>query len=105
VDYSYDSDGSILAAAALQGITRFTYDRGGRLTAITDPGGATTAFVYDSAGLLSLVAPGFGQDVVVDFVEGSPDQPLIVGALYRDTTGRLFSVSVRGRLRTCTSCP
>ena len=87
------------------GVTRLTYDRGGRLIAIADPAGATTALAYDSSGFLSLVAPAIGQGVVVDFEEGAPGQPMIVGAVYTDTAGRWFSINLRGRVSACTTCP
>lgn len=87
------------------GVTRFTYERGGRVVGITEPDGVATAFAYNDVGLLSLVAPGSGDDVVVDFEEGTPNQPLIIGAVYTDSRGRSFSLSPRGRLATCSTCP
>ena len=105
VAYSYDTDGSLLAVADATGVTRFTYERGGRVVGITEPDGVATAFAYNDVGLLSLVAPGSGDDVVVDFEEGTPNQPLIIGAVYTDSRGRSFSLSPRGRLATCSTCP
>jgi len=105
VAYSYDASGSLLAVADTAGVTRFTYDRGGRLTAITEPDGALTSFVYNSAGLLSLVLPGVGDDVLVDFLEGDPDQPIVTGAVYTNDRGERFTLNLRGRLSTCSTCP
>jgi YD repeat-containing protein len=86
-------------------VKRFTYERGGRLVGITEPNGIATGFAYNDVGLLSLVATGIGDDVIVDFEEGSPDQPLVIGRVYTDSRGRSFSLSPRGRLTTCSTCP
>jgi YD repeat-containing protein len=105
VSYSYDTDGSLRAVADSAGVTRFTYDRGGRLLGIAEPDGVATAFAYNEAGFLSLVVPGTGAEVIVDFEEGTPGQPLIFDAVYTDSRGRSFSLSPRGRLATCSTCP
>jgi YD repeat-containing protein len=105
VAYSYDNDGSLLAAADSAGVTQFTYDRGGRLVAITEPDGTGAAFAYNSAGLLSLVVPRIGAEVVIAFQEGNPDTPLVVGALYTSDRGETFALNLRGRISTCSTCP
>lgn len=105
VAYSYNHAGSLIAAAGNAGVTRFTYGRGGRLAAITDPGGAVTSFGYNGDGRLATVLPRLGQEVVVDFLEGDPDAPIVTGVNYRDDLGERFTLDLRGRLITCDTCP
>ena len=105
VAYSYDTDGSLLAVSDAGGITRFTYDRSGRLTAIIEPDGVATAFAYNAAGLLSQVVPDVGDEVLVDFQQGTPGTPYVIGALYTGDRGDTFSLNLRGRLSTCGTCP
>jgi YD repeat-containing protein len=105
VAYSYHSTGALLAVSDGAGVTRLTYDHGGRLSSIRDPGGGTTSFAYNGAGLPSLVVPDVGDEVVVSFLEGDPDQPLVIGAVYTNDRGETFTLNLRGRLSTCTNCP
>jgi YD repeat-containing protein len=105
VDYVYDRDGSLLRASSTIGVTRFTYDRGGRLTAITGSDGGVTGFAYDGAGLLTSVVPAVGDEVVVSFEHGDLNAPVSVGFLWSEDGGDSFTVTPRGRLRTCSTCP
>ena len=86
-------------------MTRFTYDRGGRLTAITGSDGGVTGFTYDGAGLLTSVVPAVGDEVVVSFEHGDLIAPVSVGFLWSEDGGDSFTVTPRGRLRTCSTCP
>jgi len=99
--FSYDADGSVLEASG----TSFGYGRGGRLAEITDSEGGSTELGYDDARRLVLVAPAIGDDVVIAFEFGDPDQPLVVGALWSDSLGNSFSLSLHGRIATCSTCP
>jgi YD repeat-containing protein len=105
VAYSYNHAGSLIAAADSAGVTHFRYGRLGRLLAITGPGGAVTSFGYNHDGFLTLLVPRVGQEVVVDFLEGDPDMPIVVGVNYRDDLGETFALNLRGRLITCGTCP
>jgi YD repeat-containing protein len=100
-DFSYDGDGSVLEASGIS----FGYGRGGRLAEITDSEGASTELGYDDAGRLVLVAPAIGDEVVIAFEFGDPDQPLVVGTLWSDSLGNSFSLTLRGRIETCSTCP
>ena len=42
----------------------------------------STAIAGSSFGMVSI--PRIGQEVIVDFLEGDPDQPIIVGSVYND---------------------
>jgi YD repeat-containing protein len=99
-DLSYDADGSGLEASA----TRFGYGRGGRLTEITDSEGGSNELGYDDAGRLVLVAPAIGDEVVIAFEFGDADQPVVVGALWSDSLGNSFSLSLLGRIENCSTC-
>jgi YD repeat-containing protein len=100
-DFSYDADGSVLEASGAS----FGYGRGGRLTEITHSEGGSTGLGYDDAGRLVLVAPTIGDEVVIAFEFGDPDQPVVVGALWSDSLGNSFSLSLHGRIETCSTCP
>jgi YD repeat-containing protein len=100
-DFSYDADGSVLEASE----TTFGYGRGGRLTEITDSQAGSTELGYDDEGRLVLVAPAIGDEVVIAFEFGDPDQPLVVGALWSESPGNSFSLSLLGRIETCSTCP
>jgi YD repeat-containing protein len=84
VDYVYDRDGSLLRASSTIGVTRFT---------------------YDGAGLLTSVVPAVGDEVVVSFEHGDLNAPVSVGFLWSEDGGDSFTVTPRGRLRTCSTCP
>ncbi len=105
ITYKYNSDSSLVRVTDGVGVTRFSYDRSGRLTAIAGPSGEVTPFGYDAAGLVSRVIPATGDDVVVDFQAGERNQPIVIGAVYTDAGGHSFSITLRGRLRTCSACP
>jgi YD repeat-containing protein len=105
VDYDYDSDGSLLHVSSAGGVTSFRYDRAERLTTIVGADGGATEFAYDDAGLFAAVVPAAGDEVLVDFEEGDPDEPVTLGMLWSDGDGSSVSVTPRGRLRTCSDCP
>ena len=105
VDYDYDSDGSLLHVSTAGGVTSFGYDRAGRLTAIVGTDGGATEFTYDDAGLLAAVLPAAGDEVLVNFEHADLNEPVTVGLLWSDGDGNSFSVTLRGRLSTCSTCP
>jgi YD repeat-containing protein len=106
VDYQYDRDGSLLrVASSLDGATSFSYDRGGRLTAIRGPDGGVTNFTYGDAGLPTAVIPDEGDEVLVLFEHGDLNAPLTVGFLWSDDGKPPVSITPRGRLVTCGTCP
>lgn len=105
VDYEYDRDGSLLRASSLDGVTSFSYDRGGRLTAIRGPDGGATNFAYGDAGLPTAVISDVGDEVLVLFEHGDLSAPVSVGFLWSDDGKPPFSLTSRGRLVTCGTCP
>jgi YD repeat-containing protein len=105
VDYDYGSDGSLVRTSSAGAVTTFSYDRGGRLTAITGPDGGVTEFAYNDAGLVAAVTPEVGDEVLVGFEHGDLSAPVIVGYLWSEDGGPSVSISSRGRLRTCSACP
>jgi YD repeat-containing protein len=105
VEYQYDRDGSLLRASSPDGVTSLSYDRGGRLTAIRGADGGVTRFAYDAAGLPNAVIPEVGDEVLVTFEPGDVNAPLIIGFLWSDDGGPPVSLTPRGRLLTCGTCP
>jgi YD repeat-containing protein len=105
VDYQYDLDGSLLRASSLDGVTSISYDRGGRLAAIRGADGGVTHFSYDDTGLPSAVIPEVGDEVLVTFEHGDVDAPLVIGFLWSEADGPSVSLTSRGRLLTCSTCP
>ena len=105
VDYDYDGDGSLLRLSSAGAVTTFSYDRGGRLTAISGSDGGVTEFAYNDAGLVAAVIPEVGDEVLVTFEHGDLSMPLIIGYLWSEEGGPPVSISPRGRLYTCSACP
>ncbi|WP_229414274.1 type VI secretion system Vgr family protein [Zemynaea arenosa] len=63
---------------------QFHWDRVGKFDAASSPWvRVMTAWAGTNFGQISL--PRIGQEVVVQFLEGNPDRPLIVGSLYNAT--------------------
>ncbi len=50
VTYSYDDRDRVLVASLLSGKVCYSYDKGGRISKITDPNGRATFFKYDEIG-------------------------------------------------------
>ena len=50
VTYSYDDRDRVLAASLLSGKVSYSYDKGGRISKITDPNSSITLFKYDERG-------------------------------------------------------
>jgi YD repeat-containing protein len=105
VEYLYDRDGSLLRASSLRGVTSFAYDRGGRLTGIQGADGGVTHFTYGGGGLPTTVSPEVGDQVLVSFEHGDLSAPVTVGFLWSDDDGPSVSLTSRGRLLTCSTCP
>ncbi len=105
VDYEYDHDGSLLRVSSPGGVTSFSYERGGRLIAIRGPDGGVTEFAYGGAGLPTAVLPDVDDEVLVLFEHGDLNAPVTVGFLWSDDGGPSVSLTPRGRLLTCSTCP
>jgi YD repeat-containing protein len=105
VDYQYDNDGSLLQVSGPRGVTTFTYSRNGRLTAITGADGGVTHFAYGDAGLPTAVLPDLDDEVLVLFEHGDLNAPVTVAFLWSDDDGPSVSLTPRGRLLTCSTCP
>jgi phage baseplate assembly protein gpV len=101
--FDYDRAGRVVAIAGPSGTTGFTYDTAGRLVATTAPDGTRISFSYDAAGRLALVLPDPGDEVLVSFLEGDPDRPIVLGSIYTD--GNSVTLTPQGRLLTCRDCP
>ncbi len=116
--FRYDVLGELVAADIGGDVTSYTYDEAGRLTTLVDPGGETTRYAYDSLGRavaagdwafsysdVGLIRAVRADGGVVDFQAGERNQPIVIGAVYTDAGGHSFSITLRGRLRTCSACP
>jgi YD repeat-containing protein len=99
IDYEY-SGRSLLRAVAAGPATRFSYDAAGRLVSANG-----TQFAYDGDGRLLAVVPEIGDEVVVSFEHGDLSRPIVVGYLWGDSHGDSFTLSDRGKLKTCSRCP
>jgi YD repeat-containing protein len=111
VAYEYDR-GSLRRIAGPAGAeVLVTYDANGRVAGITVPDGTRIAFSYDDAGRLASILPEVGDEVIVDFLEGDPDRPIVLGTIYGDAPrplvgfGATLVLDVGGRLLTCARCP
>ena len=51
------------------------------------------------------VVPEVGDEVVVSFEHGDLNRPVLVGYLWGDSRGESFTLSDRGKLKTCSRCP
>jgi len=126
--YSYDARQRLLAADGGSGdVTMYDYDTSGGLRAIANGGGPLLALDYTANGMVSKVSAGavgpatdYGFDdlgrlvavslpldvlTVVDFEEGDPDEPYVVGTLYWKHEFDFLRVGRKGRLLDCRSCP
>jgi YD repeat-containing protein len=102
VSYTYDRDGSLLSIAGPNGTTRFAYAADGRLVEVRDADGSSIAFAYDDLGRLAGVVPEVGDEVLVAFLEGDPDRPILT-TVY--SNGDWTELAPWGRLLTCPLCP
>ncbi len=104
VEYTYG--GRALLQVTSAGLTtRFSYDTAGLLVKAADPDGRATDFTYGGDGHLLAVLPEAGDEVVVIFEPGDINQPVSVGYLWGDSRGDRFTLSDRGKLKTCARCP
>jgi YD repeat-containing protein len=103
VAYTYDREGSLVRRVSAAGSAGFVYGTGGRLVTATAPDGSSTALTYDTLGRLVGVIPGAGDEVIVEFEEGTPDKPVVVGMLWPDSDFVLLDT--QGRLWACARCP
>jgi YD repeat-containing protein len=105
VAYEYDRGGSLLRVSSPAGVTSFGYDRSGRLTAIMGPDRGVTHFAYGDNGLPTSVLPEVGDEVLVSFEHGDLAAPVTVGFLWSDDSSPSVSLTPKGRLLTCSTCP
>ena len=61
---------------------QFYWDRGGHRKIRTAPAGCGSARVGPEKTWGAVTIPRIGQEVIVDFLEGDPDRPLITGRVY-----------------------
>jgi YD repeat-containing protein len=104
VEYTYDGR-SLLQVSSAGLDTRFSYESAGLLVRAAGPDGRATDFAYDADGRLIAVLPEVGDEVVVSFEPGDVNQPVAVGYLWGDSRGDSFTLSNRGKLKTCARCP
>lgn len=67
---------------------RFHWDRAGT------PGEASTCWirVSQTGGLGNMILPRVGQEVIVDFLNGDPDRPIIVGRVYNSVNMPIYNL-------------
>jgi YD repeat-containing protein len=104
VEYTYGGR-SLLQVTSAGLKDRFSYDTAGLLVKAVGPAGRTTDFAYDGDGRLIAVAPEVGDDVLISFEQGDVNQPVAVGYLWGDERGNNFTLTSRGKLKTCSRCP
>ena len=61
---------------------QFHWDREGKSRRRTAPAGSGSSQAWAGAGFGGIHIPRIGQEVIVDFLEGDPDQPIITGRVY-----------------------
>ncbi len=109
---AYDAQDNLTEVKDPRGVTtRYEYDGLGNLTRLVSPDSGTTTFEHDAAGNVirrtdargfstcwirvaqnwagadwgHMAIPRIGQEVIVDYLDGDCDQPIVTGRTYRAT--------------------
>ena len=91
-DYQYDAQGRRFEMSSPQGISKYQYDNGGRLTKVEFPEEAVTEYSYDAAGnFVEMVEDG----MAMDFEVNSLDQYIEAGGtgFVYDLAGNLIETN------------
>jgi len=105
VTYSYDDGGSLLSVTSGATDVALDYAPNGHVAAIRPEDGGATRIGYDELGRLELVFVPQGDDTVVAFYEGLPNEPYVLEIHWNHSDGSFLWVRSDGRIVACRDCP
>jgi YD repeat-containing protein len=105
VTYSYGNDGSLRSAMEGEADIAFAYDATAHVVAIAPEDGGAMRTDYDELGRLVLVDVPVGDETVVDFYEGLPNEPYLLEIHWDHGDGTFVWTRSSGHMVACSACP